>query len=43
LIFTNTESRMLTRKRAFEWIGATCLLLAVFAAELYEFYLYRHG
>jgi succinoglycan biosynthesis transport protein ExoP len=43
LISTNTESRMLTRKRAFEWVGATCLLLAVFAAELYEFYLYRHG
>ena len=43
LIFTNTESRMLTRKRTFEWVGVTCLLLAVFAAELYEFYLYRHG
>ena len=43
LIFTDTEMRMLTRKRVFEWVGGTCLLLAVFAAELYEFYLYRHG
>jgi uncharacterized protein involved in exopolysaccharide biosynthesis len=43
LIFTNTERRVLTRKGAVEWAGGTCLLLAIFVAELYEFYLYRHG
>jgi len=43
LLFTDTERRVLMWKRKFQWAGAACLLLAVFAAELYEFYLYRHG
>ena len=43
LLFTDTERRALTWKRKVEWLGGSCVLLAVFAAELYEFYLYRHG
>jgi polysaccharide chain length determinant protein (PEP-CTERM system associated) len=43
LLFTSTERRVLTWKRTFECLGGACLLLAVFAAELYEFYLYRHS
>jgi succinoglycan biosynthesis transport protein ExoP len=43
LLFTDTERRVLSWKRKFEGVGAACLLLAVFVAELYEFYLYRHG
>jgi len=42
-LFTNTEKRSLTWNRTFEIVGGACLLLAVFAAEFYEFYLYRHG
>jgi succinoglycan biosynthesis transport protein ExoP len=43
LLFTNTETRSRSLNRTFEWVGGGCLLLAVFAAELFEFYLYRHG
>jgi succinoglycan biosynthesis transport protein ExoP len=43
LLFTDTERRVLSWRRKFEGVGAACLLLAVFVAELYEFYLYRHG
>ena len=43
LLFTDAERRVLSWKRKFEWAGGLCMLLAVLAVEIYEFYLYRHG
>lgn len=43
LLLTSYEERSRTRKRAFEWVAGSGLALAVLLAQLYEFYLYRHG
>lgn len=43
LLLTSYEERVRTRKRAFEWVAGSGLVLAVVLAQLYEFYLYRHG
>lgn len=40
---TPDEERSRARRRAFEWVAASAVALVVFAAEVYEFYLYRHG
>jgi polysaccharide chain length determinant protein (PEP-CTERM system associated) len=43
LLLTSYEERSRTWKRAFEWVAGSGLALAVVLAQLYEFYLYRHG
>jgi hypothetical protein len=43
LLLTAAEERSRTWKRALEWAAGAGLAFVVFAAELYEFYLYRHG
>lgn len=43
LLLTKYEERSRTRKRAFEWVAGSGLVLAALLAQLYEFYLYRHG
>jgi succinoglycan biosynthesis transport protein ExoP len=43
LLLTLNEERSRTRKRAFEWVAGSGLVLAVLLAQVYEFYLYRHG
>jgi len=43
LVLTQYEERARTRKRAFEWVAGSGLILAVLVAQLYEYYLYRHG
>ena len=43
LMRTVWEERARSRKRAFEWVAGFALAFAVLVAELYEFYLYRHG
>ena len=43
LLLTSHEDRSRTRRRAFEWVAGSGLVLAVLIAQLYEFYLYRHG
>ena len=40
---TPQEQRAATWTRRFEWLAASLLGMVVFAAELYEYYLYRHG
>ena len=40
---TPQEQRRAARKRAVEWVVASVLGMAVFVAEFYEYYLYRHG
>ena len=42
MLFTSSEERSRTRRRAFEWVAGSGLVLAVILAQLYEFYLYRH-
>jgi len=43
LLLTPNEERSRTRKRALEWVTGSGLIIAVLLAQLYEFYLYRHG
>jgi succinoglycan biosynthesis transport protein ExoP len=43
LLLTPGEQQERTWKRTLEWAAGSGLALAVFAAELYEFYLYRHS
>jgi polysaccharide biosynthesis transport protein len=43
LVLTAREERSRTRKRAFEWVAGSGLVLAVLLAQLYEYYLYSHG
>ena len=43
LLLTSYEERSRTRKKAFEWVAGSGIVLAVLLAQLYEFYLYRHG
>jgi succinoglycan biosynthesis transport protein ExoP len=43
LMLTSNEQQSRTRRRAFEWVAGSGLVLAVLFAQLYEFYLYRHG
>ncbi len=43
LLLTSYEERSRTRKKAFEWVAGSGLVLAMLLAQLYEFYLYRHG
>lgn len=43
LIRTAPEERSRAWTRAFEWVAGSAVALAVLVAELYEFYLYRHG
>jgi polysaccharide chain length determinant protein (PEP-CTERM system associated) len=43
LLLTSYEERSRTRKRVVEWATGSGLVLAVLLAQLYEFYLYRHG
>jgi hypothetical protein len=43
LLLTPGEQRERTWKRTMEWTAGSGLALVVFVAELYEFYLYRHG
>ncbi len=43
LLLTSHEDRSRARKRALEWVAGSGLVLAVLFAQLYEFYLYRHG
>jgi polysaccharide biosynthesis transport protein len=43
LLLTPYEERSRTRKRALEWVTGSGLIIAVLFAQLYEFYLYRHG
>ena len=43
LLLTSYEERSRARKRAFEWVAGSGLVLSVLLAQLYEFYLYRHG
>jgi hypothetical protein len=43
LLLTPVEKRNRVWRLTFEWVAGTTLTLAVVAAELYEFYLYRHG
>ena len=42
LLLNAYEERSRTRRRAFEWVAGSGLVLAVVIAQLYEFYLY-HG
>lgn len=41
LLLTPYEERSRARKRAFEWVAGSGVVLAVLLAQLYEFYLYR--
>lgn len=43
MLLTSYEERSRARKRAFEWVAGSGLVLAVLLSQLYEFYLYRHG
>ena len=43
LLLTANEERSRLWRRACEWVAGAGLSLAVLIAELYEFYLYRHG
>lgn len=43
LLLTSYEQRSRKQKRALEWLAGSGLVLAVLLAQLYEFYLYRHG
>jgi succinoglycan biosynthesis transport protein ExoP len=43
LLLTPNEQQVRMWKRRFEWVAGSGLVMAVFVAELYEFYLYRHG
>jgi polysaccharide biosynthesis transport protein len=43
LLLTTHEERSRTRKRAFEWVAGSGLVLAVLLAQLYELYLYSHS
>jgi succinoglycan biosynthesis transport protein ExoP len=43
MLLTAGEERARTRKKAFEWVAGSGLLLAALLAQAYEFYLYRHG
>jgi len=43
LLNTPGEIRASTRNKTLEWIVGSALGLGMFAAELYQFYLYRHG
>jgi succinoglycan biosynthesis transport protein ExoP len=43
LLLTPQEERSRARRRAFEWVAGSGLVLAVLLAQFYEFYLYRHG
>jgi succinoglycan biosynthesis transport protein ExoP len=43
LLLTSHEERSRTRKRAFEWVAGSGLVLAVLLAQLYALYLYNHG
>lgn len=43
LMLTPHEERSRTRRTAFEWMAGSGIVIAVVLAQLYEFYLYRHG
>ena len=43
LLLTANEERSRTRRRAFEWVAGSGLVIAVLIAQAYELYLYRHG
>jgi hypothetical protein len=43
LLLTPGEQQARSWKRTLEWMAGSALVLAVFVAEFYEFYLYRHG
>jgi polysaccharide chain length determinant protein (PEP-CTERM system associated) len=43
LLLTSYEERSRTKKRAFEWVAGSGLVLAVVLTQLYELYLYKHG
>jgi polysaccharide chain length determinant protein (PEP-CTERM system associated) len=43
LLRTDAEQRSFKKVRVLEWIAGSALMLIVLAAELYQFYLYRHG
>jgi succinoglycan biosynthesis transport protein ExoP len=43
LLLTSDEERSRTRKRAFEWVAGSGLVLATLLAQVYELYLYGHG
>ncbi len=43
LLLTSYEKRSRSRKRAFEWVAGSGLVLTILLAQLYELYLYRHG
>jgi polysaccharide biosynthesis transport protein len=43
LLLTPYEERSRTRRKAFEWVAGSGLVLAVVIAQLYELYFYRHG
>ncbi len=43
ILLTLSEERSRSRKKAFEWVAGSGLVLAALVAQLYEFYLYRHG
>ncbi len=43
LMLTPEEQQVRTWRRRFEWVAGSALALALFVAEFYEVYLYRHG
>ena len=43
LLLTSQEEDSRTRKRVFEWLAGSGLVLAVFLAEVYEYYIYKFG
>jgi hypothetical protein len=43
LFLTPREQQVRAWKRNIQWVAGAGLALAVVAAELYEYYLYRHG
>jgi len=43
LILTSQEERSRARRRAFEWVAGSGLVIAILLGQLYELYVYRHG